>query len=370
MAHQAGAGGHVPEDNRAGAAAGERGAGVPATAAGQGSEREAGGAAAGERGAGVPATTAGQGSEREAGGAAAVEGDRAWMTRPERGTVLGIKATLLFCRVFGRRGAGVLLAVITFYYALFAGAARRASQDYLRRIGQPHGFWASWRHIYTFARCALDRVFLVRGETSRFRITHTGIEHLRALQQQGKGALLLGAHLGSFEAMRASSADKRLPIHILAYWQNAKMISDFLRTVQADFDVRVIPIDPRDTSYILAAKEAIERGELVAVLGDRVGVNEKTCTAEFLGAPARFPTGPYTLAALLKCPIYLTFGLYHGPDRYDLYCEPFAEQLELPRGRREAATAAHVQRYAERLEHYCRLAPLNWFNFYEFWRAE
>lgn len=148
------------------------------------------------------------------------------------------------------------------------------------------------------------------------------------------------------------------------------MINDFLRTVRADFDVRVIAIDPRDTSYILAAKEAIERGEMVAVLGDRVGVNDKTCTATFLGAPARFPTGPYTLAALLKCPIYLTFGLYHGPNRYDLYCEPFAEHLELPRGRREAATAAHVQRYAERLEHYCRLAPLNWFNFYEFWRAE
>ena len=348
MAHQAGTGGHVPEDNRGGGAAGGR----AAVGAASGAD------AAGERGAsGVPAVPAS-------------EGDRAWMTRPERGTVLGIQATLLFCRVFGRRGAGALLAVITFYYALFAGAARRASQDYLRRIGQPHGFWASWRHIYTFARCALDRVFLVRGETARFRITHTGIEHLRALQEQGRGALLLGAHLGSFEAMRASSVDKRLPIHILAYWQNAKMINDFLRTVRADFDVRVIPIDPRDTSYILAAKEAIERGELVAVLGDRVGVNEKTCTAEFLGAPARFPTGPYTLAALLKCPIYLTFGLYHGPDRYDLYCEPFAEQLELPRGRREAATAAHVQRYAERLEHYCRLAPLNWFNFYEFWRAE
>jgi predicted LPLAT superfamily acyltransferase len=297
-------------------------------------------------------------------------GDRAWMTRPERGTVLGIRATLLFCRVFGRRGAGALLAVITFYYAVFAGKARAASQDYLRRIGQPHGFWASWRHIYTFARCALDRVFLVRGETSRFRVTHTGIEHLRRLQAEGRGALLLGAHLGSFEAMRACSVDKRLPIHILAYWQNARMINDFLRTVRADFDVRVIAIDPRDTSYILAAKEAIERGEMVAVLGDRVGVNDKTCTATFLGAPARFPTGPYTLAALLKCPIYLTFGLYHGPNRYDLYCEPFAEHLELPRGRREAATAAHVQRYAERLEHYCRLAPLNWFNFYEFWRAE
>jgi predicted LPLAT superfamily acyltransferase len=105
----------------------------------------------------------------------------------------------------------------------------------------------------------------------------------------------------------------------------------------------------------------------VAVLGDRVGVNEKTATAQFLGAPARFPTGPFTLAALLRCPIYLTFGLYRAPNRYDLYCEPLAQHLELPRGAREAALAAHVQRYADRLEHYCRLAPDNWFNFYDFW---
>lgn len=298
------------------------------------------------------------------------EGDRAWMTRPERGTVLGIKALMLFVRVFGRRGAGVLLRVIVFYYALFAGKARAASQDYLRRIGQPHGFWASYRHIYAFARCALDRVFLVRGEFDRFTIGRFGQEHLDRLREERRGAILLGAHLGSFEAMKASAQGRRLPINILAFWHNARMINSFLKTVGgAGFDAKVIQIDPRDTSYILAAKEAIERGELVAILGDRVGVNEKTVTVDFLGAPARFPTGPFTLAALLKCPIYLTFGLYHAPDRYDLYCEPFAESLELPRGRREEAIAAHAQRYAERLEHYCRLAPDNWFNFYDFWRA-
>lgn len=298
------------------------------------------------------------------------EGDRAWMTRPERGTVLGIRALMLFVRVFGRRGAGMLLRVIVFYYALFAGKARAASQDYLRRIGQPHGFWASYRHIYAFARCALDRVFLVRGEFHRFTIGRFGQEHLDRLREERRGAILLGAHLGSFEAMKASAQGRRLPINILAFWHNARMINSFLKTVGgAGFDAKVIQIDPRDTSYILAAKEAVERGELVAILGDRVGVNEKTVTVDFLGAPARFPTGPFTLAALLKCPIYLTFGLYHAPDRYDLYCEPFAESLELPRGRREEAIAAHAQRYAERLEHYCRLAPDNWFNFYDFWRA-
>ena len=295
--------------------------------------------------------------------------DQAWMRRREKGTIFGVRMLLLFCRIFGRRGGTLLLRVIVFYYALFAGPARRAVQEFLRRVGQSAGFWGAYRNLYHFAVCALDRVFLVRGETGRFTVHSTGEEHLRALQGSGRGAILLGAHLGSFEAMRAFAKAGQLPVNILAYFHNARMINTFLETVGADFRGRVIEIDPRDTSYIFAVQAAVERGELVAILGDRVGVNEKTATAQFLGAPARFPTGPYTLAALLRCPVLLTFGLYRGGSRYDLYCEPLCEQLELPRGARAAALAVQVQRYADRLEHYCRLAPDNWFNFYDFWRA-
>ncbi len=295
--------------------------------------------------------------------------DRAWMQRREKGTVLGVRMVLLCCRLFGRRGALLLLRVIVFYYAIFAGPARRAVQGYLRRIGEPAGFWRAYRNIYNFAVCALDRIFLVRGEVSRFEVHAHGQEHLEALRASGRGAILLGAHLGSFEVMRALSKDRAFAVNILAYFHNARMINSFLATVGGDFRGRVIEIDPKDTSYIFAVQAAIERGELVAILGDRVGVNEKTATAQFLGAAARFPTGPYMLAALLKCPVYLTFGLYRAPNRYDLYCEPLGEHLELPRGAREAALAEYVQRYAQRLEHYCRLAPDNWFNFFDFWRA-
>ncbi len=293
--------------------------------------------------------------------------DEVWLRRQEKGTVFGARALVFVTRVFGRRGAGVILRIVAFYYTLFAGPARRAAQDYRRRMGLPSGFWGAYRNILTFAVVALDRVFLVRGETRRFKVTSNGVEHLEQLRRDKRGAILLGAHLGSFEAMRAFSREEEFRVHILAYFANARMINTFLATVGADFRGRVIEIDPRDSSYIFAVQAAIEAGDLVAVLGDRVGVNEKTATAQFLGSPARFPTGPYTLAALLRCPVYLTFGLYRAPDRYDLYCEPLAQHLELPRGAREAALAAHVQRYAERLEHYCRLAPDNWFNFFNFW---
>ncbi len=290
-----------------------------------------------------------------------------WRNQPERGSALGIRLTLWAARLCGRRVARLILAIVAFYFTIFAARARRSSADYLRRAGQPHGFWANYRHIRDFAHVALDRLYFVSADVDRFSMTHTGVEHLEHLRDQGRGALLLGAHLGSFEAMRALGHDERFVINILVYWKNARVITRFLEEVGSDFRARVIEINPKDPSYMFAVRDAIERGELVAVLGDRVADEEKFVTVPFFGEPARFPTGPYLLAAVLKCPIYLTFGLYHSPATYDLYCEPLADRVVLPRGRRDEAVAEYAAQYANRLEAYCRKAPGNWFNFFDFW---
>ena len=79
------------------------------------------------------------------------------------------------------------------------------------------------------------------------------------------------------------------------------------------------------------------------------------------------PSGVYLLAAALHCPVYLIFGLYRDPNRYDIHCELFAEEVVLPRNARPAGIAVYAQLYADRLAHYGRLAPDNWFNFFDFW---
>jgi predicted LPLAT superfamily acyltransferase len=133
--------------------------------------------------------------------------------------------------------------------------------------------------------------------------------------------------------------------------------------------IRLIEIEPDSPTFVFRIKACVDRGELVAILADRVGLGGGVATVDFLGARAPMPTGPYALAAALGCPVYFTAGLYRAPDRYDLHCEPFAERVVLPRATRKAALAGYAQEFADRLARHTRMAPDNWFNFYDFWRA-
>jgi predicted LPLAT superfamily acyltransferase len=298
---------------------------------------------------------------------AAPMSEATWLRERERGSAFGIRALLFTHRICGRWFVRIILRVVAFYYALFAGNARRASLSYLRRVQGHAGFVDVVRHISTFAQCAFDRVLFAAGRLDDFTITRDGYQHLERLAAEKRGAILLGAHVGSFEAMRAMGTVEQFPINVVAHFENAQRITAMLRAVAPDFDARIIAIDPNAPHWVLRVQECVERGELVAVLGDRIGLGEGSVEVELFGGTVRLPTGPYALAAVLRCPMYLTFGLFHPPKTYALSCEPFAEKVELPRGRREAEIRALAQRYAERLEVYVRRAPLCWFNFFELW---
>jgi predicted LPLAT superfamily acyltransferase len=296
------------------------------------------------------------------------ESKQAWLARRERGSRIGIRVLLLLTRVLGRRGARMLLWPIIFYFTLFAGDARRASRAWYERVTGASSFGTAYRHLLRFAEVALDRVFLVRGELDQFEFDREGTQLMRDAVAGGQGALLLGAHFGSFEAMRAASRVHSLPINILAHNDNARMIAAFLDEVSGGQSrVRVIEIDPVDKTYILEVKQRIDAGELVAVLGDRLGLNDRAATVDFFGAPARFPSGPYIMASALRCPVLLVCATYVAPRRYVLRCELLANKVELPRASREQAITGYVGQYAAWLERYARAAPDNWFNFFDFW---
>ncbi len=299
------------------------------------------------------------------------------MTRParwhevaEKGSFLGIRIVIAVARVLGRGAAGLLLRAVALWYALVHPGVRRASREYLSRLGAPARLADVVHHVATFAQVSADRLFLLQGQLDRFVFQRQGEKILYDLRDQGRGAVLIMAHMVSFEVLRALSREKRLPVNVVGYFRNAQRINAVLRKIDPQVDARLIEIRPDDPSFVFEVAEKIHQGEMVGTMGDRVGLDGKSVRVPFLGAEAAFPTGPYLLAAALRCPVFVGYGLYRPPNHYDLYCEPFAERVVLPRGpAREAALRELATRYAARLEHYCRQYPDNWFNFYDFWSA-
>lgn len=291
-----------------------------------------------------------------------------WLRDRERGAAFWIDLATLVATRLGRPTARALARAIAAYYLVFDRRARRASRAWLERVhGRPASLRATYHHVSTFAQVTMDRLFFARRALAPFVVHRTGNHYLDALAREKRGAILLGAHLGSFEAMRAASERERFPITIVGHFENAQRINAVLERLDPGQASRVVHAGRDPVALALTLRDRLAEGGMVALLADRVGLNDKAIAVPFFGEPARFATGPFLLAAILKCPIYLVFGLYHAPNRYELYCEPFAERLVLPRGSREEVLTREVARYARRLEAYARQAPDNWFNFFDFW---
>ncbi|MFH0934599.1 MAG: acyl-CoA synthetase, partial [Pseudomonadota bacterium] len=257
---------------------------------------------------------------------------------------------------------------ICLYFLLFAGEARRSSRKYLRKVlGREARIGDGFRHIHTFASTILDRVFLLNKRFDKFDVRVHLDEAAQAMIASKRGCILLGAHLGSFEIMRAYADQiQGPPASVVMYEENARKLNSVLKAINPDLTQQVIALGKVDS--MLKVEQALQRGEFIGILADR-GLEHggASATFDFLGEAAKFPTGPLRMAYMLKCPVLLMVGIYRGGNRYDLYFEELADMADAGLPRNELIRQAQ-SRYVARIEHFCLEAPYNWFNFFDFWK--
>lgn len=302
-----------------------------------------------------------------------------WISAGERGSLLAMRFAVWCYRLFGRRLIAFCILPLVSYFFLTDRKGRRASSRYLRRLyalpegrqalGHPPRVWDCFLHYREFALNILDRLGFWRGDDGQFKIIIHGREHFTRLLGEKRGAILLSAHLGSFDALRVLARKAGMPVKVVMFTQHAQKINRIFNELSPEMKMRVINLDPGSIQSIFDIKAAVERGEFVALLGDRVGFGEwkRISSVRFLGGMAAFPQGPFILASVLQCPVILMIGLRVNRMTYETFAELLTERVLLPRARRAAALDELVGAYAKRLEAYCMRAPYQWFNFYDFW---
>jgi predicted LPLAT superfamily acyltransferase len=294
-----------------------------------------------------------------------------WRDVPEAGSANAIRFMVWVAQVLGRRVLHAVLVPIAAYFYLVRGTERRASREYLARVlGRPPKVTEVYRHFLTFARVIADRYYFLAGNTDSIPIRVHGWEQLQPLVDKAKGGIVLSAHLGSFEAARVlgtqlSDAVLRMVLDVDI---NRNLIAG-LESVNPGFRDAVINLNQPPASLALSISEALQSSEWVGFLSDRSTRDDRTELFDFLGDRARFPLGPCVIAGVFKAPLICIFPLYINGG-YEVYCEILSEEASLPRGSREEALNAYMAQFVVHLEKYVRMAPYNWFNFFDFWTDE
>ena len=287
-----------------------------------------------------------------------------WKAKAERGSAGLMHLIAWLARAAGRPLCRALLYPIVSYFVVTDRTCRQASREFLSVVmGRRAGLVDVFGHVYCFAATLLDRVYMAAGDFDRFHVTVVGDPLVQKALESGKGCVLLGSHLGSFDLMTMKNKvlhDR--PVTLLMHFDDRARV----RRIAGidDSKLSVIPLGRFD-SY-LRAYEVLQKGGIVVALADR-SENAATLDCEFFGRAALFPVGPHALAARAGATVLMGFGLYEGGSRYRIEFVEFGPPAAS--GSRGPALQPAIDRYARLLEQYARRYPQNWFNFYPYWQA-
>jgi len=291
-----------------------------------------------------------------------------WLEKSERSNPTLMKFMVWVALRLGRPAARALLPPICFYYLLFSPGARAASKKFLTRtFGRSPSFLELYRHHFYFGACILDRIYFLNEQFTKFDVRVHGEELAVQALANGKGCILLGGHFGSFEVVRAlARTQPGLRVALLMYQENARHIEVVLGAINPQLRTEIIALGKPDS--MLQIVDRLDAGAFIGILADRTFEAEGRTSCSFLGHPAFFPVGPFRLAQILRRPVLLMLGLYSGGARYDIHFERLGDWPDAPQRDRALAAERMLRHYVERLEHYARAAPYNWFNFYDIWK--
>lgn len=286
-----------------------------------------------------------------------------------QGGLLGHQIFVFILRNFGLKPSYFLLRFVSFYYFFFSRKSNRHIFSYFKDIlhySPSRARRAVYLNYYIFGQILIDKVAIYSGLADKFTFDLEDEKHLAAMD---KGGFMISAHIGNWEMSGKKSDRIKKTMNLLMLDEEHQRIKDYLESVMEERNINVIPLKD-DLSHLISIRQALDRGELIAIHGDRYLEGMKTLKANFLGKEARFPEGPFYLALRMNAPVSFAFAMKEGPLHYHFYATP-PKIYDLPKGKRISTEDLMpvLHDYIIALEAILKKYPEQWFNYYGFWEA-
>lgn len=284
-----------------------------------------------------------------------------------RGGLLGHRIFAATIQYLGLSSGYLLLRFVSLYYFFFSRKSSRHIHYYFRqRLGYSpfKARMAVYRNYFIFGQVLIDKVVMMAGMTDKYTFNFEGEEHLRAMTG---GGLIISAHAGNWEAAGNLLNRLTIPFNIVMFDEEHQKIKAYLDDIMKEKNVKIIVLRD-DFSHLVEIKKALDNKELIVLHGDRFLPGSKTLSASFLGAPARFPEGPFYLAARFGVPVSYAFAMKESARHYHFYATPAKlYKSQNPRQVDEELLRQMLSDYVSQLEKILKQYPLQWYNYYGFW---
>ncbi|CAM4189026.1 lipid A biosynthesis acyltransferase [Gillisia limnaea] len=280
-----------------------------------------------------------------------------------RGSVLGLRIYVFFIKTFGLYFSYFVLLFVAAYFIVFSFNSTKSTFYLFRKRLNYSIFWAAlnvYKSYFTFGKIQLDRIAIASGSKNKYSFEFDGIQYIQDLLKQGRGGILLTAHIGNFNLAKHFFDDQVDPtsVNLVLSDFEHQQIKNYLESVTGKASLKTIVLKD-DLSHIFEMRKALDRNELLVFAADRYLKDAKTYNYEFLMKETQFPQGPFKLAVRNAIPVLFVHIMREKNFHYHFYARPATGN--------EKTGKELLKLYLENLETMVKKYPHQWYNYYDYW---
>ena len=280
-----------------------------------------------------------------------------------RGSPLGIKFTIALYNIFGYKAAKIIVFVVALFYAIITQKKRQELNNYYAAVHVPNSFISYFHHVYAFSLNIFDRFIAKEGMAeSVIKIERINVKAFEELQKSG-GILVLSHH-GNWAQSFKTFQTYDIKLNIIG----DEAIDENLHKIETHGDenrrINIISLQ-NGMQAMLDIARALQNGEVLIIMVDRVKEANKTVEVDFLGRATLLHSGAFEIAHMRKSPMLGCDVVRIGDHNIKV---EFSEIITSSKDKKEEVIQDLAQQYANFLEKVVREYPWQWFNFFDFWK--